>query len=125
ESIPFLSDGQLLVLRSTIYPGTTQWLDKYLLKAGKRLLVSHCPERIVQGFAVEELQTLPQIVSGTTPEAEEEAAALFALISPEIIRLSTREAEMVKLFNNAYRYIQFAVANQFYLIAESAGVDYY
>ena len=126
ELLPYLSDDQLIVLRSTVYPGVTESIAEYLSARGKKTRVAFCPERIVHGFAVEEaLQTLPQIVSGTTLEAEEEAAELFALISPEIIRLSTREAEMVKLFNNAYRYIQFAVANQFYLIAESAGVDYY
>jgi UDP-N-acetyl-D-mannosaminuronic acid dehydrogenase len=125
ELLPYLSDHQLIVLRSTVYPGVTESVAEYLSSRGRKTLVAFCPERIVQGFAVEELQTLPQIVSGATPEAEEAAAALFGVISPEIIRLSTREAEMVKLFNNAYRYIQFAVANQFYLIAESAGVDYY
>ena len=114
---------QLIVLRSTVYPGVTESIADYLAARGRKTRVAFCPERIVQGFAVEELQTLPQIVSGMTPEAEDQAAELFALISPEIIRLTTREAEMVKLFNNAYRYIQFAVANQFYFIAESAGVE--
>jgi UDP-N-acetyl-D-mannosaminuronic acid dehydrogenase len=125
EMLPFLSDDQLIVMRSTVYPGVTESMAGYLASRGKKTRVAFCPERIVQGFAVEELQTLPQIVSGTTPEAEDEAAELFGLIAPEVIRLSPREAELVKLFNNAFRYIQFAVANQFYLIAESAGVDYY
>ena len=123
--LPILSDDQLIVMRSTVYPGVTESMAAYLASRGKKTRVAFCPERIVQGFAVEELQNLPQIVSGTTPEAEEEAAELFGLIAPEIIRLSPREAELVKLFNNAFRYIQFAVANQFFLIAESAGVDYY
>lgn len=125
ELIPHLSDDQLIIMRSTVYPGVTESMAAYLAARGKKTRVAFCPERIVQGFAVEELQNLPQIVSGITKEAEDEAAGLFALIAPEIIRLSTREAELVKLFNNAFRYIQFAVANQFYLIAESAGVDYY
>ena len=125
EIVPFLSDDQLIVMRSTVYPGVTESMAAYLAARGRKTRVAFCPERIVQGFAVEELQTLPQIVSGVTPEAEEQAAELFGLIAPEIIRLSAREAELVKLFNNAFRYIQFAVANQFYLIAESAGVDYY
>jgi UDP-N-acetyl-D-mannosaminuronic acid dehydrogenase len=125
ELLPFLSDDQLIVMRSTVYPGVTESMAGFLASRGKKTRVAFCPERIVQGFAVEELQNLPQIVSGTTPEAEEEAAELFGLIAPEVIRLSPREAELVKLFNNAFRYIQFAVANQFYLIAESAGVDYY
>ena len=125
EIVPFLSDDQLIVMRSTVYPGVTESMASFLAARGRKTRVAFCPERIVQGFAVEELQNLPQIVSGVTPEAEERAAALFGSIAPEIIRLSPREAELVKLFNNAFRYIQFAVANQFYLIAESAGVDYY
>ncbi len=123
--LPFLSDGQLLVLRSTVYPSVTYWLSKYLRQRGKNLLVAFCPERIVQGQAVEELQTLPQIVSGTTPEAEDAAAELFATIAPSIVRLTPTEAEFAKLFANAFRYIEFAVANQFYMIAAAAGVDYY
>lgn len=125
ELIPFLSDDQLIIMRSTVYPGVTESMAAYLAARGKKTRVAFCPERIVQGFAIEELQNLPQIVSGTSKEAEDQAAELFGLIAPEIIRLSPREAELVKLFNNAFRYIQFAVANQFYLIAESAGVDYY
>ncbi|HEY1240623.1 MAG TPA: nucleotide sugar dehydrogenase [Bryobacteraceae bacterium] len=123
--LPFLRDDQLMVLRSTVYPGVTESIGEYLASKGKKTRLCFCPERIVQGHAIEELQTLPQIVSGTTPEAEEAAAKLFSAISPEIVRLAPVEAELVKLFNNAYRYIQFAVANQFYLIANAAGVDYY
>jgi UDP-N-acetyl-D-mannosaminuronic acid dehydrogenase len=67
---------------------------------------------------------MPQIVSGTTPEAAEEAAALFRTVAPEIVMLDPIEAEFAKLFNNAYRYIEFATTNQFYLIAKSAGLDY-
>jgi UDP-N-acetyl-D-mannosaminuronic acid dehydrogenase len=123
--LPYLSDEQLIVLRSTVYPGSTKSIAKYFAEKGKKVKVSFCPERIVQGHAIEELQSLPQIVSGTTAEAEDAAAALFERIAPEIVRLSPDEAELVKLFSNAYRYIQFAVTNQFYLIASSAGVDYY
>ena len=125
ELLPYLSDGQLLILRSTVYPSVTDWLSKYVAQNGKNLLVAFCPERIVQGQAVEELQTLPQIVSGTTPAAEEAAARLFSVIAPSIVRLTPAEAEFAKLFSNAFRYIHFAVANQFYMIASNAGVDYY
>jgi UDP-N-acetyl-D-mannosaminuronic acid dehydrogenase len=125
ELLPFLRDDQLMVLRSTVYPGVTESIAEYLASKGKKTKVAFCPERIVQGYAIEELQTLPQIVSGTTQEAEDQAAELFSAISPEIVRLKPVEAELVKLFNNAYRYIKFAVANQFYLIANAAGVDYY
>jgi len=125
ELLPCLSDDQLIILRSTVFPGVTKYLAKYLNSKGKRPKIAFCPERIVQGNAIEELLTLPQIVAGVTLEAEEEAAALFGLIAPSIVRLRPMEAEFAKLFSNAYRYIHFAVANQFYMIAESAGLDYY
>lgn len=123
--LPYLSEDQLIVIRSTVYPGVTDSMAKYVESKGKRLKLAFCPERIVEGHAVEELQTLPQIVSGTTPEAEEDAAQLFSLIAPKVVRLSPVEAELVKVFSNSYRYIQFAVTNQFYMIATSAKVDYY
>lgn len=125
DLLPYLNSGQLIVLRSTVYPGTTDWLDKYLRSNGKDVKMAFCPERVVQGHSVEELQKLPQIISGTTPQAEQEAADLFELIAPEVVRLTPMEAEFAKLFNNAYRYIQFAAANQFYMIANAAGVDYH
>ena len=123
--LPHLRDGQLLVLRSTLYPGTTDWIDTYLRTGGRKLKVAFCPERIVQGFGIDELSRMPQIVSGTSREAEQEAAALFKQIAPELVPLKPIEAEFAKLFNNAYRYIEFAATNQFYLIAKSAGVDYH
>jgi UDP-N-acetyl-D-mannosaminuronic acid dehydrogenase len=122
--LPHLVDGQLLVLRSTVFPGTTEWLDGYLKRRGRELKVAFCPERVVQGQGIKELKETPQIVTGTTPAAEAEAAKLFSAIAPELIVVSPREAEFAKLFNNAYRYIEFATANQFYLIAKSAGLDY-
>ena len=122
--LPHLHDGQLLVLRSTIYPGTTDWIDAYLTQKGRKLKVAFCPERIAQGNGIEELSQMPQLISGTSPEAEREAAALFSAIAPELTLLKPIEAEFAKLFNNAYRYIEFAVTNQFYLIAKSAGLDY-
>lgn len=117
-------DGQLLVLRSTVFPGTTEWLSRRLAESGKSIRLAFCPERIVQGFAIKELQGMPQIISGTTPEAAQAAHELFGLVAPETIELAPMEAEFSKLFNNCYRYIQFSIANQFYMIAESAGLDY-
>jgi len=122
--LPAMADGQLLVLRSTLYPGTTDWVDGHIKAQGRKLKVAFCPERISQGHGIEELRGLPQLVSGTSPEAENEAAALFGAIVPELARLKPIEAEFAKLFNNAYRYIEFAVTNQFYLIAKSVGLDY-
>jgi UDP-N-acetyl-D-mannosaminuronic acid dehydrogenase len=122
--LPYLDDGQLLILRSTVYPGTTAWLDGYLKRLGRKLKVSFCPERVVQGNGIKELGAMPQIVSGTSREAEEEAVALFQRIAPELVVIKPLEAEFAKLFSNAYRYIEFAATNQFYMIAKSAGADY-
>ena len=122
--LPSLADGQLVVLRSTVFPGTTDWLASYLKAKGRSLKVAFCPERVVQGNGLRELRDMPQIVSGTTPDAEREAAALFERIAPEVVAVSSMEAEFAKLFSNAYRYIEFAATNEFYLVAKSAGVDY-
>lgn len=122
--LPHISDGQLLILRSTVYPGTTDWLSEYLRKRGRTIKVAFCPERVVQGYGIREIGHIPQIVSGTSVKAEEEAAALFGLISPEILRVKPIEAEFAKIFTNVYRYIEFATTNQFYMIARSAGADY-
>jgi UDP-N-acetyl-D-mannosaminuronic acid dehydrogenase len=124
EILPVLGDDQLIVLRSTLYPGTTEWLAQYLDRNGRHPLVAFCPERIAQGKALKELKTLPQLVSGVTPAAAEAAERLFSRIAPEIVRLPPMEAEFAKLFTNAYRYISFAIANQFYMLAERAGLDF-
>lgn len=121
---PHLRNEHHIVLRSTVYPGVSEWVAKFLGKLNLKCELSFCPERIVQGFAIEELKSLPQIVSGLTQEAEETAVNLFRLIAPEVIRVSLKEAEFAKLFCNAFRYIQFAAANQFYMICESANVEY-
>jgi len=120
-----LSPGQLLVLRSTVYPGTTERVARELAQAGFDVDVAFCPERVAQGVALEEIHSLPQIVSGTTPRAEERASELFRLLTDDVIVLPTVAAELTKLYNNAWRYIQFAVANQFYMIANDYGLDFY
>jgi UDP-N-acetyl-D-mannosaminuronic acid dehydrogenase len=124
DLLPFMTEGQLLILRSTVYPGTTDWLDTYLNRSGPKLNVAFCPERIVQGYGIKELREMPQIISATSPEAERKAADLFRKIAPEVVTVKPQEAEFAKLFANAYRYIEFAATNQFYLIAKSAGADY-
>jgi UDP-N-acetyl-D-mannosaminuronic acid dehydrogenase len=125
EMLPYLSDEHLLILRSTVYPGMTHWLEGFFHRKGLHPKIAFCPERVVEGHAIKELQTLPQIVSGTTLQAENDAAELFSWIAPGIVRLKPMEAEFAKLFANAYRYIQFAITNQFYMMANSAGLDYY
>ena len=116
-----LRKDQLIVIRSTVYPHTCKQVLNLL---GEEWKVAYCPERIVQGYSMKELIQLPQIVAGMSEEAVEEASELFSKISPKIIKTSMGEAELVKLFSNAWRYIQFAVANQFYMIAHNFNVDY-
>lgn len=119
----YLRQGQTIIIRSTVYPHTCRQILKILgNEAGWR--VAYCPERIVQGYAVKELSELPQIVAGMDKEAEDEAVKLFGLISPKVIRTSMGEAELVKLFSNAWRYIQFAVTNQFHMISTNFCIDY-
>ncbi len=125
EMLPYLSNKHLLILRSTVYPGMTQWLEGFFNDKNLHPRIAFCPERVIEGHAIRELQTLPQIVSGTTLEAENDAEEFFSWIAPTIVRLKPMEAEFAKLFANAYRYIQFAITNQFYMMANSAGLDYY
>jgi UDP-N-acetyl-D-mannosaminuronic acid dehydrogenase len=109
-----------------VFPGVTEHASRYLAeRLPHPILVAFCPERVVQGHSIEELQTLPQIVSATSPEAEERAVRLFAAIAPSIVRMLPTEAEFAKLFCNAYRYVQFAATNQFYMMVEAAGLDYH
>lgn len=117
--------GQLFVLRSTVYPGATQRMAYHLGQHVKGVDVAFCPERVAQGYSLKEIAGLPQIVSGTTPAARERAKALFGLLTDKIIELDTTEAELSKLICNAWRYIVFGVANQFYSMCAENGVDYY
>jgi len=122
--IPHLGDEQTIILRSTIAPGTTNYIDGYLRSRGKKIGLAFCPERVVQGKAIEEIRALPQLVSGTSPEALAVAKTLFSKIAPEVVEMSPLEAEFAKLVCNAFRYMQFAATNQLYMAVESAGLDY-
>jgi UDP-N-acetyl-D-mannosaminuronic acid dehydrogenase len=117
-------DGQLLVLRSTVYPGVTTLVERSLAESHPGLGVAFCPERIAEGHALEELRSLPQIVAANTEENAARAERLFAHLADKIIRLSPEEAELAKLFTNTWRYIKFAAANQLYMIANDFGLDF-
>ncbi|HEX4898848.1 MAG TPA: nucleotide sugar dehydrogenase [Candidatus Limnocylindrales bacterium] len=124
EIAPHLRPGVLIVLRSTVYPGTTGYVKERFRERGCEVQVAFCPERIAEGHALEELHTLPQIIGADDDAAGDRAEAVFARFATRFIRTSTREAELAKLFTNTWRYMKFAVANQFLMIAEEAGVDY-
>jgi UDP-N-acetyl-D-mannosaminuronic acid dehydrogenase len=123
--IELFSDNQHIILRSTVYPGTTEKIVDYLRKNNLKTRVSFCPERIAQGYAISEISSLPQIISSESDESFSEAKGLFKHITSEIIRLSFMEAELAKLFTNVYRYIKFSIANQFYQIATQNDIDFY
>jgi UDP-N-acetyl-D-mannosaminuronic acid dehydrogenase len=121
---PHLRKGALVVMRSTVYPGTTGYVRQHLEEAGCEVDVAFCPERIAEGHALEELHSLPQIIGADDDRAADRATALFRNLVDKTVRTSTKEAELAKLFTNTWRYMKFAVANQFFMIADQAGVDY-
>jgi UDP-N-acetyl-D-mannosaminuronic acid dehydrogenase len=118
--------GQLLILRSTVFPGMTDRLARRLEQLGRSDVdLAYCPERIVQGQSLQELEQLPQLVAGATPQAAQRAAELFRIVCPKVLFLRPVEAELAKLFCNAYRYINFAIANQFYVMARHFEADFH
>jgi UDP-N-acetyl-D-mannosaminuronic acid dehydrogenase len=119
-----LIDGQLVVLRSTVYPGVTAAVEKIVADQGHHIDVAFCPERIAEGKAMVELYDLPQIVSARTEVALDRAERLFKHLADDIVRLSPEEAELAKLFTNTWRYIKFATANQLFMIANDFGLDF-
>jgi UDP-N-acetyl-D-mannosaminuronic acid dehydrogenase len=119
-----LRDGQLLVLRSTLYPGVTAMVERLVAGLGKDIDVAFCPERIAEGKAMTELFELPQLVAARTDRATERSTKLFRTLTAEVVALSPEEAELAKLFTNTWRYIRFAIANQLYMIANDFGLDF-
>ncbi len=121
-SIP--RDGQILILRSTVYPGVTALVEKIIADLGLQIDVAFCPERIAEGKAMTELFELPQIVSSRTQRGMDRASALFRRLSDSPVPLTPEEAELAKLFTNVWRYIKFAAANQLYMMANDRGLDF-
>jgi UDP-N-acetyl-D-mannosaminuronic acid dehydrogenase len=122
--VEYLQDGQLLILRSTVHPGVTALTEKLLTRYGLDVDVAFCPERIAEGKAMTELFDLPQIVSARSPRAMGRAEKLFRALTEEIVQVSPEEAELAKLFTNTWRYIKFAAANQFWMMANDFGLDF-
>jgi UDP-N-acetyl-D-mannosaminuronic acid dehydrogenase len=120
----YLRDGQLLILRSTVYPGVTALVEKMVAGFGAQIEVAFCPERIAEGQAMTELFELPQIVSARSAAALERAAALFGMLTSKLVPMSPEEAELAKLFTNVWRYVKFATANQLYMMANDRGLDF-
>lgn len=117
-----LRDGQILILRSTVFPGTSQRIQRSLASLGLR--VACCPERVAQGYSLREFRQLPQIISAFDAETLAAVRELFARFTPEFVEMEPMEAELCKLMTNAWRYIQFATVNQFYMLASGCDVDF-
>ncbi|MDP9235065.1 MAG: nucleotide sugar dehydrogenase [Actinomycetota bacterium] len=127
---PSLRPGQLLILRSTVSPGTLlkvvlPHIIERIPDVAERLLLAACPERIAEGKAIQELEELPEIVGGKDPESTEAAAALFQTLNPnkKLHLTDPTSAELAKLFTNVYRYVNFALANEFAILSEYYLVD--
>ena len=128
--LPFLKERHNIILRSTIAPGTTLFVKNYIEQKsdfifGKDIFLSFCPERIVEGQAMIEFETLPQIIGSEDEESFKKANDVFLKLAPETLRTNYISAELVKLFNNISRYIHFSVANQFTIIADNYDADIY
>jgi len=126
-----LRRGMLVVIESTVPPGTTAGVARRILEEGSGLRVgvdfflAHAPERIAPGRAIEELMNVPRVVGGVGPRSTEVAAALYSRVNPNILRTDATTAEFVKLAENAFRDLNIAFANLLALIAEAIGVDVY
>jgi UDP-N-acetyl-D-mannosaminuronic acid dehydrogenase len=118
----YLHKDHIIIIRSSIYPGVVEKVEKILKEKNNNIV--YCPERIVQGKSLEELPKLPQIIASNNKKIINEVENLFKKITPRIILTSILEAELIKLFSNANRYINFSIANQFYLMCSSMNLDY-
>jgi UDP-N-acetyl-D-mannosaminuronic acid dehydrogenase len=125
QYVPYLRAKQTVILRSTVFPGSTELVWKQLQKKVPGILLAFCPERVAQGVAIHEISSIPQIISAFNQRSEKSAVNLFTHFVSETILLTPREAELTKLMANAWRYLQFAIANQFYMMSENSGVDFH
>ncbi len=118
-----ISKDQIIIIRSSVYPGICEKVYSIIKNKNKNL--SYSPERIVQGKSIKELPNISQLVSGKNNKAIDEASFLFKKICKKVIKVKIIEAELIKLFSNAYRYIHFAISNQFYMICKNQDLDFF
>jgi len=124
QIIPRLKKNQLIILRSTVSPETTIYVkDKIEMKTnfkiGKDIFLAYCPERIAEGKAITESKTIPQIVGGVDDASTRKAIEFFTTLKIKCLPTDSTSAELSKLFTNMYRYINFAISNEFMVIAEN------
>lgn len=121
---PYLRPEQTLILRSTVSPGTTKYASMLIgdlkqLKLGINFYIAYCPERIAEGMAIEEIETIPQIIGGLDRKSSLKAEEFFKKIGVKTMISDSVSIELAKLFTNMYRYINFAIANEFMVLAEN------
>lgn len=127
--VPFLREGNLVILESTSPPGTTlnvlcPLLEESGLRVGRDLLVAHSPERVLPGRVLEELVRNDRVIGGIDGRSAEEVRRLYAsFVEGEIFLTDATTAEMVKLMENTYRDVNIALANEFALVAEHVGIN--
>jgi UDP-N-acetyl-D-mannosaminuronic acid dehydrogenase len=128
DLLPVLREGHSLILRSTVAPGTTEWVGGYIeqrrgFTVGEDIFVSHVPERIAEGHFLEEIATLPCIVGGVGEGSGDRAAELFEVFGTEIVRTPPVQAELAKIWTNILRYTQFALPNLLMMECEQYGAN--
>jgi UDP-N-acetyl-D-mannosaminuronic acid dehydrogenase len=128
DLIPHLRPGHALTLRSTIAPGTTEFVAGYIAKhrsfeIGEELFVAHCPERIAAGHFLEEISTLPCIVGGVGERSGEVIAGLFEVFGARIVQTTPVQAELAKIWTNIIRYTQFALPNLLMMDCDQYGAN--
>jgi UDP-N-acetyl-D-glucosamine dehydrogenase len=121
--------GQLIVLESTTYPGTTRehmvpLLEESGLRAGEDFALAFSPERVDPGRTDYTMRTTPKIIGGLTPECTDRAADVYGKVCDHIVRVSTPEiAEMAKLLENIFRSVNIALVNEMAILADRMGID--
>jgi UDP-N-acetyl-D-mannosaminuronic acid dehydrogenase len=128
DLLPVLQPGHSLILRSTIAPGTTEFVAGYLAKrrgfeVGTEVFVAHAPERIAAGRFLEEIGTLPCIVGGVGERSGEEVGRLFEVFGAPIVQTTPVQAELAKIWTNILRYTQFALPNLLMMDCEQHGAN--
>ncbi len=118
----YINKNHTIIIRSSVFPGIIEKIAKKFKSQNNN--ISYCPERIVQSKALIELPILPQIISGTSDKAISDSVNLFKKITKKIMISTIKEAEIIKLYSNANRYINFAIANQLYLLCEKQNVSF-
>jgi UDP-N-acetyl-D-mannosaminuronic acid dehydrogenase len=128
DLLPHLREGHLLVLRSTVAPGTTEFVAGYLEKqrgfrVGEDIFVAHVPERIAADRFMEEIGTLPCIVGGVGEASGERAARLFEPLGAPMVQTTPVQAELAKIWTNILRYATFALPNLLMMDCERHGAN--